>query len=305
MRVLIGVDGSLGSFAAVQFVGRLLGVNRDEITLYYAPPPVYVRTVADASAAEAKLQGFLAASVFDRARQHLPEALRAAAKLITGTREPRQGLLLAADECRADLIVVGARGVGPATAPALGSLARHAVHHAPVPVLVVRGTALAASGRLHVLLATDASPESQHAAEALRRFAWPADTLGQTITVVESAGPGQIPQWLADQLDDQQLAALGMGRFVRADEEAARRREELKSWQAHLPAIFAGHDPLVVSGHAGDQIVSAILANRTDLVVVGARRLGAVRRLLLGSTSEHVLTHAPCSVLVVRGQETP
>jgi len=305
MRVLVGVDGSLGSFAALQFVGRLLAANRDEITLYYSPPPVYVRTVADASAAEAKLQGFLAASVFESARRHMPEALRAAAKTITGTRDPRQGLLVAAEECRADLIVVGARGVGPATAPALGSLARHAVHHAPVPVLVVRGAALPAAGPLRVLLATDASPESQHAAEALRRFSWPADTIGQAISVVESAAQGQIPQLLADQLDDQQLAALGMGRFASANEEAARRLEELQSWQATLPAIFAGHAPLVVSGHAGDEIVSAIMANRIDLVVVGARRQGAVRRLLLGSTSEHVLTHTPCSVLVVRGQEQP
>jgi nucleotide-binding universal stress UspA family protein len=305
MRVLIGVDGSLGSFAAVQFVGRLLTASQDEITLYYSPPPVYVRTVADATAAEARLQDFLASTVFDRAKQHLPKDLRAAAKTITGTREPRQGLLLAADECRADLIVVGARGVGPATAPAPGNLARHVVHHAPVPVLVVRGAALLASGALHVMLAADALLESQRIAKVLSRFSWPADTSAQTITVVESAAQGQIPQWLSDLLDDQQLAALGMGRFAGADEEAARRRADLKSWQATLPAIFGGHEPLVTLGHAGEQIVEASLANRADLVAVGARRQGAVRRLLLGSTSEHVLNHAPCSVLIVREHEQP
>jgi nucleotide-binding universal stress UspA family protein len=38
----------------------------------------------------------------------------------------------------------------------------------------------------------------------------------------------------------------------------------------------------------------------TDLVVLGARGLGGVRRLLLGSVSEAVLTHAACSVLIVR-----
>ena len=52
----------LGSFAAVQFVGRLLTANRDHVTLYYSPPPVYVRTVVDAATAEARLQEFLAAS---------------------------------------------------------------------------------------------------------------------------------------------------------------------------------------------------------------------------------------------------
>ena len=305
MRVLIGVDGSLGSFAAVQFVGRLLAAKGDHVTLYYSPPPVYVHTVADAAAAEAKLQDFLATSVFDRAKQHLPDALRAGAKTITGTREPRQGLLLAADECRADLIVVGARGVGPATAPAPGNVVRNVVHHAPVPVLVVRGAALLATGPLRVLLAADAISESQRAAEVLGRFSWPAGTSGQTITVVEAAAQGPIPQWLSEQLEEQQLAALGMGRFVRASEEVARRREDLKSWRATLPAMFAANEPLVVLGHTGEQIVDASLANRVDLVVVGARRQGAVRRLLLGSTSEHVLNHTPCSVLIVREHEQP
>jgi nucleotide-binding universal stress UspA family protein len=37
-----------------------------------------------------------------------------------------------------------------------------------------------------------------------------------------------------------------------------------------------------------------------DLVVVGSRGLGAVRRLLLGSVSEKVLQHAPCSVMIVK-----
>ena len=305
MRALIGVDGSPGSLAALELIGRLLAEGRDEVTLYYSPPPVFVRTVADAAAAEAKLQQFLVDSVFEKARQHLPATLRAGVRTIVGTREPRQGLLLAAEECRADLLVIGARGVGPGKAAALGGVARHVVHHAPLPVLVVRGPALRPIGPLRVLLATAATVENQQAAEALRGFSWPADTAGITLTVVESTSPVQIPQWLADRLDDQQLAALGMGRFDHAEEEAAKRREELRAWQAALPPIFANHEPLVATGNAGDQIVAAILAERADLIVVGARRQGAVRRLLLGSTSDHVLTYAPCSVLVVRGREQP
>lgn len=305
MRVLIGVDGSQGSFAAVAFASRLLSKDKDEITLYYSPPPVYVRTVADSRASEANLQFLLAASVFDRAKQHLPATFLAAAKTITGTRDPQHGLLIAADDCRADLIVVGARGVGPAKAPAVGSLVRHVVHHSTVPVLIVRRTAWAPGKPLQVLLATEGAPESRHVAGVLGQFTWPTGSTGRTVTVVESPAESQIPQWLADELDDQQLAALGLGRFARTDEEAARRHEELKSWESVLPAGFEGHDPLVVAGHAGDQIVAAIVEQRVDLVIVGARRQGALRRLILGSTSEHVLLHAPCSVLVIRSHEQP
>jgi len=37
-----------------------------------------------------------------------------------------------------------------------------------------------------------------------------------------------------------------------------------------------------------------------DLVVVGARGLGPLKRVLLGSVSENVLAHATCPVLIVR-----
>jgi nucleotide-binding universal stress UspA family protein len=96
-----------------------------------------------------------------------------------------------------------------------------------------------------------------------------------------------------------------MGYFAPDKQEEAQLREETARRQARLPAIFHGLDPLVVVGHAADQILKAIESHQINLVVVGARRQGAIRRLLLGSTSEMVLTHAPCSVLIVRGHEQP
>ncbi|HEX2728464.1 MAG TPA: universal stress protein, partial [Rubrobacteraceae bacterium] len=40
-----------------------------------------------------------------------------------------------------------------------------------------------------------------------------------------------------------------------------------------------------------------------DLLVMGSRGLGTLRRVLVGSVSEGVVHHAPCTVLVVRGGE--
>jgi nucleotide-binding universal stress UspA family protein len=304
MRVLIGIDGSPGSLGAVQFVAELLSAEKDNVIFYYSPPPVWVRAVADASGTAGEIQSYLARAVFAKARECLPLPVQEKVQMIVGTREPRSGLLIAADERRADLIVIGARGTSHLKHSKLGSLARHVVHHAPIPVLVVRCGVSASIQTLRVLLASDGSEVSQHASEILQQLSWPVGTVGRAITVVESA-EGQIPQWLADQLDDQQLASLGIGRFARDKEELTRVRRETEGWFGKLPAIFQGSDPLVVTGHVGDQILQAVDANQIDLVVVGARRQGPVRRLLLGSTSEYVLSHATCSVLLVRGPLRP
>jgi len=53
--------------------------------------------------------------------------------------------------------------------------------------------------------------------------------------------------------------------------------------------------------HMIDTIVKQVEANHADLLVIGSRDLTKSERLYLGSVSESLLRHAPCSVLIVRG----
>jgi nucleotide-binding universal stress UspA family protein len=53
-----------------------------------------------------------------------------------------------------------------------------------------------------------------------------------------------------------------------------------------------GDPPLVILESAKEQDV--------QMIVVGARGLKGIKRFLLGSVSQKVLEHAPCSVLIVR-----
>lgn len=51
-------------------------------------------------------------------------------------------------------------------------------------------------------------------------------------------------------------------------------------------------------GLAGPALVDA--AKGADLLVVGARGIGSLERLFLGSVSAYCAQHAPCSVVIVR-----
>jgi nucleotide-binding universal stress UspA family protein len=63
-----------------------------------------------------------------------------------------------------------------------------------------------------------------------------------------------------------------------------------------LPAVNSTET--VTSGDPAGELVRIANENAVDLVVLGARGLGAVQRLLLGSVSEAVLRDASCAVLI-------
>jgi nucleotide-binding universal stress UspA family protein len=56
----------------------------------------------------------------------------------------------------------------------------------------------------------------------------------------------------------------------------------------------------VESGVAADRICATATEQSVDLIVVGSSDPGIVHRILLGSTSDQVVHHAPCPVLVTR-----
>ncbi|MEU8836564.1 universal stress protein [Streptomyces sp900116325] len=61
-------------------------------------------------------------------------------------------------------------------------------------------------------------------------------------------------------------------------------------------------DARVEEGHPAPVLLAA--ARKADLLVVGSRGHGAFAEMLLGSTAQHCVHHAPCPVLVVRPQTT-
>lgn len=305
MKFLVGVDGSPGSLEAVRQSAALLSPASDEMILYYSPPEVRLPsgTQLDPEILARSRQA-MADVVFDAAKAEVPEPLRQRIAVITGMKPPRTGVLAAAEECRADAIAVGARGMGPIERLLLGSVSYSVITSAHVPVLVARpGCQPAADGSYRVLVACDGSPADDELVAALKSFAWPAGTAGQLLTVVESMYAGQVPDWLehkARSPESEEIATAFEAEFA-ADKRAA--AESLRAQCRKLPAAFQACQPIVAEGHPAEQILKHAEVQKAQLIVVGARGMGAIERFFLGSTSLKILAESPYSVLLVRHRE--
>ncbi|MGZ4689684.1 MAG: universal stress protein [Acidimicrobiia bacterium] len=65
-------------------------------------------------------------------------------------------------------------------------------------------------------------------------------------------------------------------------------------------ATSASVESRIELGDAGSTICHLAETLPADVVVVGSRGRGAIRRALMGSVSTHVVNHAACPVIVVR-----
>src|SRR6185436_12920714 len=137
MKVLIGVDGSSNSFAAVEFVGRLLSAEHDELVLLFATPAMSFDDERLDPAIEQRARSALSRTVLEAALERLPTAWKSRAVQREVAESASVALLSAIETEHAELVAVGFRGTsGILEEYMLGSVSRTIVHSAPIPVLV-------------------------------------------------------------------------------------------------------------------------------------------------------------------------
>ena len=56
----------------------------------------------------------------------------------------------------------------------------------------------------------------------------------------------------------------------------------------------------LIEGSAAEAIIDVAITRKSNVIVMGSRGLGKLAGLLLGSTSQKVVSHAPCPVLITR-----
>ena len=193
----------------------------------------------------------------------------------------------AARRTGAQLVIVGARGHGTLDRMLLGSVSAEVVDHADCPVLVARqGTAW------RILVATDGSPDAELGAGLVAETGIFRYATARVVNVVD------VPSaWWLGAGD---TAATVEAYSSLAGESHAHGRRVADDAVARLRAAGIEADGVVCEGPAPKEIVAQATAWDADLIVVGTRGHGLLRRLIVGSTARTVALHAPMSVLVVR-----
>jgi nucleotide-binding universal stress UspA family protein len=202
-------------------------------------------------------------------------------EVITGFPVP----VLNAEAARAQLVVLGDRGLGGFTGLLVGSVAVALTTHAPCPVVVVRGSAPDASPPSEgpVVVGIDGSPTS----EAALAFAFEAaDLRGVPLVAVHT--------WTDYQIESTMVAVLE-GDAIDADEHRLL-AERLAGWSEKFPDVPVQR--LVTRYRPARTLVEQ--SQHAQLVVVGSRGRGGFAGLMLGSVSHALLHHAACPVAVVR-----
>lgn len=202
---------------------------------------------------------------------------------------PAQVLVESAEEQSAALVVVSSHGYGSLRRALVGSVAAETVRAARCPVLVV-GPHRSGRGRIEAITAAvDLSPVSERVLASAVAFGSAYDAPVRAITVCEAAG------LLVSDVGGFPGATPGEIDIIRAEQ-----REGL----AKLATTDPNHGveveaELLEGAYPPDVILQDVARTAASLVVVGTSGQDAWHRFVLGSTADHVLSEAPCPVLVV------
>jgi nucleotide-binding universal stress UspA family protein len=82
------------------------------------------------------------------------------------------------------------------------------------------------------------------------------------------------------------------------DRKPAQKRLEVMATQLIPPELYAGG--VVLMGNPARQILATAAKHRIDLIILSTVGRTGLKRILLGSTAEHVVRHSLCPVLTVR-----
>lgn len=272
-KIVIGFDGSPESRDALHLANSIAHSMGAELV---------VATAADSPASLASSDADRFVAAFDGARQELPHRDFAMRELRDVSAAAGLKDLAVGEE--ADMIVIGSTHRGKLGRVVPGSVGERLLSGASCAVGVApRGYARTQHFGLGLIgVAFDGSYESELALGRATALARLLDSRLRVITIVpsvESGGGGTLATLLEDKGRDLRDRALA----------------ELPPWLEVESALEEGDPAMALARHGVD----------LDLLVIGSRGYGPLRRTLLGGVSADVMRTAPCPVLVIPRTAAP
>jgi nucleotide-binding universal stress UspA family protein len=260
-NVLVGVDGRPNGRDAIALASHL--ADRDgKLTLAYVHGGEVTEERKDS---HALLE-----------QERIEAGVEAETISIVAT-SPGRGLHQQAEDQGADLLVVGSCSHGAFGRAMLGNDTRAALNGAPCAVAIAaRGYEEHPTPIAKVGVAYNGSPESRAALATAQELATATRATVhalEVVTIPTVAYTGIMPPAIGESIDVMLQEAEG-------------RMKKLPGVESHA-----------VYGLAGEEL--AAFGDQLDLLVVGSRGYGPVRRLVIGSTSDYLERHARCSLLVL------
>jgi nucleotide-binding universal stress UspA family protein len=271
-KIIVGFDGTdqaydalrLGAAVARAEDARLIVASAIEFGPLDVP-------IGDYSEAKAEHYG----RIFGRARAELGDAEFERRELQDTA---PHGLTVLAEDEDADLIVIGSTHHGMIGRVLIGAVAERLFHGAPCAVLVApRGWTPPGQAPFGVIgVGYEGSDESKAALESAGQLAEACGAKLRVITIAPYIGPN---------IESHRVQELREP-YVKTLDEAAR-----------LAPAAVETERTLRQGRAATEL--AVQGSDVDLLVVGSRGYGPVRRVLAGSVASELLFSAPCPVLVV------
>ena len=199
---------------------------------------------------------------------------------------PIDEILSLTRELHPGLVVIGSRGLGSVGSLLVGSVSEGVVHHAPCPVLIVRGGQKAWPPQ-RIVIGDDSSDPATKAGEL---GAVLAKLFGTGTILVRAYEPPPEP-----------IGGWGAQDRIKLDEARLQKERALEMRARALEAIGESRpesrlietDPTLAL-----LLVAEEKEEEKTIIAVGSRGLGAAKRLMLGSVSTKVLRAARGPVLI-------
>ena len=278
MKTLLAVDGSDNSYEAVHAMKYF--ARAEQLTLLHAldvPRPAYPMMLPKVAGEQYKAFEQIMREdgerLLDRVQSLLPmHAGPSTKQLRMGS--PVEVIVSMAQEQKADLIVMGARGLGPVKERLLGSVSHRILTLARCATLIVNGPVKAMK---QILLPLQGLSDAEAAIRFLQLKPFHGAVEVTLLTVLPSTEPPWPGDASAEKLEEQAAHIDGVAERLRAI-----------GYQAHGVAV---------TGIPSTIILQQATTLRSDLILMGTRGRQGITRFVLGSVSHDVLHQMPCPVL--------